>query len=494
MNNKNYKDYKILITKFSTNLSSLNEFNDSYINPKYCYNLKVVDGALVQGNGIKELTIPLMQTPHSENLFEARGEMPVVAKKLYKYKYYSNKNSSVMYLLVILGSDKKIYATPLFFWAEGYYALNHTFISEPNGINFRIDGDDVMGFSSKDDDLLVWYCDDDPYVVSTAPRFKSVCFHNERLFAIDTTWDYIVRYSANCNPLDWRKDSLDQEEAGMLELNDYKGELKNLFSFMENVYVFRDQGISKINTYLKSDYTTSNIYDAGQRIYCSSACVCGDKIYFLQQDGLYFFDGYDVEKVEGILSDRISRCSQEASLMCYHDNKLYIACNLNLDESYDLPLETSSEESTNNSLVEYNLENGDFNILGNIDICSMISVNYLFFKRLVFLIRGGNRLWCLDNSGKNNGQILTKKFVSTNLVFNDLEHKKILKDIKVICTSPFELKINYDNKSKTFNIVPNKRVNIIRVNLTGKEFSFEITSNEEVVKISSIEMNFKILE
>lgn len=477
-----FGNLKFFIDNFSTSLAKKKAYNNNYVNPSVCYNLKSREGRLVLGNGLEEITIPISTLHSSPSTFVTRNPIPSNVKKIFKYRCFSHDNQTFLYFLVVICQDKKVYYTPLFFLNDDYYCINHTFNEYPIGINFRISGDDVMGFSSKSDNLLVWFCDEDPITVDTAPSFKSVCFHNDRLFAIDTKWDYIVRYSANCNPLDWLKNTTESEDAGMLELNDYKGELKNLISFLDNVYVFRDFGISKINTYLKSDFTTSNIYDAGQKIYCDSVCICGEKIYFLQQDGLYSFDGYDVKKVDSSICEKLAEYDQEQANTCYHDNKLYIACKIGFNDEV---------LSSNNALVEFDLATQEYNILYGVDIVSMVSVNYLFYKRLVIALNNSNKLWVLNDTGKVGSSVLDKKFESPNLLFDNFTQKNILKDIEVICNKEFDLTIHFDDKVRTYKIPESSNLRKIRVNISGTIFRYDITSSLEDFDITLLQFNFK---
>ena len=491
---KNYskKRYSILNFVEGVNCDDNEYFLKNGVS-KNCYNIKVSKGNLTKGRGIEELSLPQLQTSTSFNR-KLNYSSEYRLTKLWRYKYYSEVNSRYDYILIGYGTDKKLHYVNLFAYSQSVYDIGgFTFNEEPTALNFRINGKDVIGFCSPSDSLLVWYCDEAPYQVTTVPKFDSICLHNERLFAIDSEKNYLVRYSSNLNPLDWTS-NITTTSGGTIELNDYKGLLRNLVSFLDNVYVFRDFGISKISSYASNSvYTAVNIYNSSAKIYCKTACICGDQIYFLAEDGLFKFDGFNVIKVEIKLSKLFNNISQENAITCFFNGKLYIACALEFEDDESVGQEVESGR-VNNALIEYDIVSKEYNILRGIDITSMLAVKDLNLSKLLICLNNsyGYKCWELCETGTLNGSILLKKWESGKIHFDKFDSDKVLKEVNLICKYDCLLKIETDYGLNIYEIKGKEDLQRIRLNCIGKIFSFVFESNNKNFFISSPQFVFNV--
>jgi len=487
---RKYRKKTIAISNFSSSQNS----DDNCVNleieiPAKCYNLKSEKGKLISGNGFSHLTLPFGQDKTTDVNFFELNPLPqsLTFSKIWHYKYYSEFNGRYDYLLVAFGSDNNLYFHNIFTPDLDFNPIGVSFNEEPVALNFIVEGAEVIGFSSTQDDFLVWFCDEIPYTVPTAPKFISICLHKQRLFVIDSKNDNLVRFSAKTNPTEWTT-SNDDAGAGTIEMNDYKGELKTLLSFGDYVYVFRDFGISKITSYSsESVYYASNVYTSSHKIHCSTACICEDKIYFLQEDGLYEFDGSNVKMVPLKISNMIRDSFQNGANTCFYNKKLYIACNLNYDDGESVGCENG--EFTNNCLVEFSPETKEYSITRGVDIAHMLPIKDLFVDKLVVLQKGSNYLWQVDNSG---GDLLSlkKNFSSGKITLGDVYKEKILKEISINCDCDCKIIVKSERASKTFSIVKSGKPSRLVCNMAGKEFSFEIESSEKSIEINDFKATF----
>lgn len=487
MTKKSYNKKRLFINNFSSKQNrDNNEYDLKLEEPKICFNAKSSLGTLVCGNGLSHLKLPISQSVNYEIEMEELSN--ITFKKIWHYKYYSRANSRYDYLLVGYGSDKNLYYTNIFFADNSFHNLGKSLNSLPVAINFIVSGDDVIGFSSQSDNFLVWYCDEVPYSVTTAPKFLSICLHKQRLFVIDTDNDNLVRFSSKTDPMLWTTSNED-EGAGTIEMNDYKGQLKNLISFGDYVFVFRDYGISKITSYSSSSvYYASNVYSSSRKIYCSTACVCEDKIYFLQEDGLYKFDGSNVFKIDLKFSKMLEENSQEKSNSCFFNGKLYLACKLNFNDDNAIGCESGTYE--NNCLVEFDPKSEDYNITRGVDICSMLPINDLFVNKLVILQNGSSFLWQLNDQGVLHETVLTKKWESGKITLSSFSTNKILKEVRLKCLCNCTIKIESDLRSKGFSLKSSEKITRLVCAFSGKEFSMAITSQDGTLCLSNLEMIF----
>ena len=469
--------------------------NEYYLKPgvaKSCYNLRISKGNLIKGKGITELTLPQRQEIIEFNR-KLNYSTSYRITKIWRYKYYSEYNNRYDYILIGFGTDNKLHFINLFSYSTTVYDLSDfTFNEEPNALTFRIKGKDVIGFCSSKDPLLVWYCDDEPYQVTTVPKLESICLHNERLFAIDSEKNYLVRYSSNLNPLDWTT-NITTTSGGEIELNDFKGLLRNLVSFSDNVYVFRDFGISKISSYASNSvYTAVNIYNASSKIYCKTACVCGENIYFLAEDGLYKFDGFSVVKIDIKFSKLFSNKSQENAVTCFFNGKLYIACSLDYEDEYVIGQE--SEQFINNSLIEFDVVSQEYSIIRGVDISCMLAIKDLSISKMLLCLNNslGYKIWELCDDGTLNGEILPKKWESGKIHFDKFDVAKVLKEVNFISKHNCVLKIETEFGEYFYNINGKETLQRIRINRYGKVFGFSFESEDEDFFISSLQLVFNV--
>lgn len=479
-----YREERVKINSFSSNC---NVDDSKYSVQEGCFlstNTMVKNGVLRNNKGLKILSLPVSTTS------TATAQMPqstFTFEKLWHYSYYSVYNNRQEYVIVAFNGDGKLCYSGIFVHG-GYFplvSLNDTYDSVPSAINFRVQGDSVMGFVFDGKPLVVWYCDEPIYTVSTTPNFKSICLHGDRLFAIDADKDNLIRFSSNRNPLDWTKDVVNSDDAGSLELNDYKGSLNSLISFQDSVFVFQDYGISKITAYTTSDdYFATNIYSSSSKIYANTAAVCGDMIYFLCDDGLYTLDGVEVKKVDLKLSTYFAKNQDDAN-SCFYNGKLYIACKLNY--------EGEEEAEHNNSLIEFDINSHEYSIIKGFDVCSMLAINDLFVSKLVIALRDNYYLYELSDAGNFIGGVdIKKEWESGVITLNSLDKDKILKDIYLISRFDIDIIINSDKESRTISVKGKDNTQRISVNLPGKEFSFKLQTVQDNLFVENIQLRFMV--
>lgn len=468
---KNFKTKKICFKNFKL------EDNEEVLvdNELYIQNLKRFGNSLVEESGVKELTMPISQNSSSECIRKFVYPEGKSFIKLFQYKYFSERNNRYDYCIIMVDNDYKVYHANMFMAHTNLLAHELLqFSEEPEVFKFRVNGiDDVICFCTPTEGIVVWDCDAEPYKVEDVPEFKSICLHNSRLFVIDKKNDALIRYSSNRNPLNWSANE-DEDGAGKIELNEFRGMIEKLVSFLDNLYVFSKFGISKVSIFTStSRYTVSNIFSSSAKIYKNTICVCGQNILFLSQDGLYIFDGYDVKKANENLSDLLKNCDQQNAKTCYFEGKVYIACNLNyLDD------QTDDRCAINNSLVVFDIENNDFSVIRNIDIKDMMAINELSLSKLVLCLNqiGSNKVWQLCSQDESEFDFY-KKYQIKNITLGDFGLSKTLKAINLFSKYDCIVIVKTDDIEKAYKIKGKEQMQSIRINIKAKKFSITFESN-----------------
>lgn len=473
-----------LLKSFKENITENEQILDGSTNlGKTSLNL-VYDSTMHENSGINELVLPPEESHSSVYSKKLNYDGLLTFKKVWRYKYYSTFNGGYEYILLVYASDNKIYFNDIFMYNANLYPVgNFTFDEEPTLLSFRLNGADCVGFATSTNDLVVWNCDSNPYSVSTAPKFRSICFSNNKMFAIEDGTNYVVRYSSNLDPTSWT--SVDDNTGGRIDLDDFRGELRKVVSHLDNVYVFRDFGISKITSYSSgSKFLASNVLNLSTKIYSNTICSCNSDICFLTEDGLYKFDGYKATKLDLSIFKNFKNYLQSAAQTCFYNGKLYVACYINFTS-------TTPQSVQNNCVIVVDLNTLKFSVINEVSVCNMFALKDLDMSKLIFCLNGenGKKLWQLcegkDSDFTFNKQWTSHKFFGENLGI------KTLKGLEIVSKNAITVSIKNDkNKLKTISILGSEEKQNIKVNLRGEYFTVNVLSTQSTLNISHFKLNF----
>lgn len=119
------------------------------------------------------------------------------------------------------------------------------------------------------------------------------CAFHERLFFVERP--FCVRYCAPLAHTVWT-DSAD--EGGHVEFPSEEGEIVGLEAMNEAVYVFRERGIVRLDARgAAREFSAQAVPYGGGKILEGSIGACGEKIFFLTEDGAYAFDGKTARRI-----------------------------------------------------------------------------------------------------------------------------------------------------------------------------------------------------
>ena len=275
------------------------------------------------------------------------------------------------------------------------------FDTRPTALNYKLNGKDTIILTNETDDFVCWNGEEVPQVVTTAPQLSSLCTHYDKLFATIGGERNIIRYSSNIDPTTWTTDLTDINNP-YIELNDMRGGVNKVISFLGYVFAFRDFGITKIKTYEGSEeINVSHLFVSGNRIYKDTICVCGDRVLMLTKDGIYEFDGITTKKVDLKIDGLFDGIYNNQAIASYHEGKYYVACKLNYPDNNEIGCQTE-ENNINDTLIELNVKEQTFNIIRGIDVTSMTSIQVDSMSKMVFCFNSvyGTKLGQLEKNGK----------------------------------------------------------------------------------------------
>lgn len=93
---------------------------------------------------------------------------------------------------------------------------------------------------------------------------------------------------------------------GYIDFADAAGNILEIISFKEKLYLFRERGITAVTAFGDPlNFKTAALPYACGKIVPGSAVNCGERIYFFTENGLYAFDGSLCKKAENAGEDEI---------------------------------------------------------------------------------------------------------------------------------------------------------------------------------------------
>ena len=244
--------------------------------------------------------------------------------KIFYYHKYNEETSLKEHYLVVIDSSLTAYYARLDEKNDELKPLGCKFTSIPNAINYRLNGEDVLIFSSTTDNMVVWNGKSSPEIILDAPKIKNMDLHYERLFAVTAGGDNTeLKFSDDLDPTNWSESLAD---AGFISMVDERGGLLKVLSFNDYLYVFRENGISRVyaNTGLSSSFYVNHLFTSGGEIKGDTVAVCGGVVMFLASDGFYLFDGSDTRKCLEHIFPMIEFNGKECAT--YFNGCYYLAC------------------------------------------------------------------------------------------------------------------------------------------------------------------------
>lgn len=341
------------------------------------------------------------------------------------------------------------------------------FTSTPMAVNYRLYDEDVIIICSPTDHMVVWNGIDEAYTVEESPYISSMAMHYERLFVTTEGEKNAVWFSDDLDPTNWNKEL---DEGGFIQLIDDRGRSNKVISFLNYIYIFRDNGISRLTAYGdQTEFYVSNLFVSSGKIYADTVTLCGDRIYFLASDGLYVFDGLTTQKILSNLDDAIvggEPCG------AYYEGNYYLALRLK-DENDD--------GKKNNGMIV--ISPTGYTIVKGVGIQRLCPT-----KDKLYAALDDGRVGVIDESGTFFGEPLHKKWEmpKNDFGYSDL---KILKEIRVSSDADAALSVVSDFGKKEFKLTEGR--NALFVNMMGHAFKITLESDAAEICLNRFELTFK---
>lgn len=374
--------------------------------------------------------------------------------------------------LVIQTSEGALYYTAVFENDTWHEVEGYTLSGDAAAVSYNYGGKDVLLMCSPSSTFAVL---DDGTVktVTSAPRFSSVTVHNERIYGTLNGESNQLWFSDDFNPENW---SVSGDEAGYISFSDECGDALAAVSFLGYLYIFREHGIYRLTAYGdQSEFSLKKLFTATGRIYKNTIALCGDRIMFLTDEGVFAFDGYTASPAVRDLPDIAfpTQCS-----VAYHDGAYWLACSLTGCDLVPIPY-------TNNVLVRYGIRDGDMSMLAAADILALCSVRSHTAADIVLSVKTGGeyKLASIGEYGTAFDTVFPKIYRTP---FSDLSSPaiKTVRDVTLTTRYALKLTVFADDDSREFELPGSSAPQTVFVGMSGRKIGLQLRSESGVCYVT----------
>ena len=348
--------------------------------------------------------------------------------------------------------------------------------SDITAVNYSYKGEDVLLLASKNSPLLMLK-DTRSLVCGNAPKFTSIAVHNERVFGSVNGIQNQVWFSDDFDPGNW---SVSADEGGYINFADECGEVIKLVSFLNYLYVFREFGIFRLTAYGdQSEFMLKKVFTDTGRIVKSSIELCGDKIIFYADDGLFSFDGYEVTRIAKPIMD----INLKHLMSCaYLDDYYFMACNI------------LGEGEENNAVIRYGLRDKSLSVLYGVGVRKLRTVRVHNGTQVLCVFNGENNdtLGMASKSGELLGTPTAKSYFSPVSALSSPSLKTV-RSVTLQTDTDIKLVVKLDRKSYSYTVKGSDLTRTIPIERSGRKLGFEIYCDSATAHITPLTVELDTL-
>lgn len=475
---------KVKINDFSGGLRLDRDDNLLNLNQaKVLQNFDVGDGTLSSADILAEFETSDFSASEIGPLLKSKS---FVGGRLFHFKKFDFSNNCRADKILIFDADYSGFYLEKSEEELELVPLGVQFSSAPIAINYRLKDEDVIILVSKTDPMAVWDGVNPVEIVLDAPKIESMDLHYERLFAVTGGNDGTeLKFSDDLDPTNWSESLAD---AGYISMADNRGKLLKVLSFNDYLYVFREQGITRVyaNTALTSSFYVNHLYVSGGRILGETVALVGGSVMFLATDGFYLFDGSDVKKCLDNLFPGVVISGKECAT--YFNGCYYLACNFDFGDGV--------KDNGNNAIIRVRMSDMSAEILrcGEIE---WLEVMHFENETMLVVLNSSpsftNLLMIKEGTVKK--PITLKSVYKTGLNdFGNPDTRKVVRKIacrmKSVPKNPVELTL-FNERGDSLIIDINKKEFSEILLFSSQAIGFLIKASSPDVKILSISFDVR---
>ncbi|HAJ77701.1 MAG TPA: hypothetical protein DCO89_01355 [Clostridiales bacterium] len=450
------------------------------------YNFEFKNGALVEGIGFENLTIP---SYHDEGSVEVTAQFQLDQDKSHNFVKIAHFKSLDLLTqkredrIFAVASDNIPCFTRLITTTPNFIHLRNIFPTEcPKIANYHDGERDCLLFYSDNEHIYSWNAQTEPIQHSSTPLIHDFCEFNDEVVAVPSGERLSLRIE-KINLLQWS--ATPSNNSKIIVLDSERGYINKLLAFNGYLFAVRDFGITRLD----GNFSVSHLLCSGSRIYANTACVCGNRGLVLCKDGIYEFNNISAQKLNVKINRFLKGVSNQNAVAAYRNGIYYLACRLNFDDNQQVGCESGNY--VNNALICFDTQTNQYSICRGLDIIHLCTIQYNSADKLLACFNGehSSKIGQLTTDGKIFNTSQTKFWSSP---FTDLGYSnkiKYVKEISLLSLYDIKLKIFSEIESREFDIKGSNVISRVPVRIKGKRIGISITSTTEKAYVS----NFKLI-
>ena len=438
---------------------------------RVCYNFITKRGGLRTGYGFSTPVLSVGDgSEYMREIFVGSGEKC----DLWHFRCLNYLNERID-MVFFSKADASLGYFDLFGYSQNATALTTGFTSLPTGISYTVDDQDIILFST-DTGLVKFAVGTSAMKTAALPKFVDLCSAHGRLFGVVAGRQNKILFSDTLDPWLWTN------EESAINLDELQGACNKLVYFEDDIFAFRDYGITKISEYgTAREFVMYDVFSTKSKIYGKSVVRCGEEILFLARDGLYTFNGGTAKQILPLISPYLEGVSNENAVACFDGENYYLACRLNFNDYQTVGAEGYADGFKNNALVAFNVQTGQAHIMRGMDIRSLVAANAGPDCNVFATFYGEHKekIGMLDMSGAMFGVNLPKVWKSKMQDFGTPEQIKNFRQIAFDAPKDCILTIKTDLDQQSFVVVGKENLQEISTFIKGRKFRLEFLAEAD---------------
>jgi len=397
------------------------------------------------------------------------------------FKQFYKKSGNTQYRILVYGSDKKMYMNQMFNQDTSFYWLyDLTFESAPIVLAYKKEDLDTIILACQEE-MKIWQTGYSPYYIENVPIITSMCMNGGVLFCTIKEPAFKIWYATDLTPENVGNIS---NNSGYISLEDKLGNAGKIITFNQDVYVFREYGISKIN-YYKSNISVSQVYESTTKIYSNTVSACGNVVLFMTSEGLYSFNGVKVSKINISVASMLENLTTSVAESLA--GKYYVALRLNFED--DKKVLCENVDYLNNAILILDTNDNSYQIVRGVDVKSFfpLKANDYESMYLTFNSKYSNKLGQIINNSTCFGEPLCKYWASGELTEN--YNSKAFTKLEVKADKDVKFNLITDNKNISFTTYKTG-INTFCFKLYAKELQISISSEKETAEVDYVAVDY----
>ena len=496
---------EVKITDFSKGLNFKEDEN--ILKSNYSvnnYNFVYKKGVLTEGLGFETLKCPNYQNDNlTEIMFNPSLPQPINFTKIWFFKMFDSTNADQynggrIDKLIYCDDNFNIYYHRILTIGPMIYKVNPlTNLLEEKPVfnfNWKCNGVDYSIFGNEKNGVYVFDGKQYPKLIETCPKISSICEDKGKIFCTGFGEKNYIHYHT-LNDFHFWEDK-ENDYNGKIYMNDDRGKINKVVSFLGYVFAIRDYGISKIaHNYNKNKFEITHLSLNGNRIYENTVRICGDKMLMLTKEGIMSFNGVTTKLLDLGINELLFGIENDYAEAVFHSGKYYLACKVNFNDDKTI-LSEAEEGSKNNAIIILDVDNLTYDIIRGVDVASIESIKLNRMDKVVMILNSleHNKSIEFTDSGSFYLTPLKKEWVSplTDLGYSD--KIKFVRNVSLLTKYDCKITVFTDKDKKEYNVLGSNTLNKLKVDLKGKQIGLKIESNTAKAYISNIKLEIDLLD